>query len=243
MIEINNITKRYQIGKTNFTALSGVSLTIKLGEMVAIQGRSGAGKTTLFNILGCLDTFDTGEYQLNGCRVDKMKDSELAALRCQNIGFVLQEFALINHQTVLFNVMLPLFFDKIAYRAMKIKAREALEKVGMSDLAQKKANQLSGGQRQRVAIARALVNNPDIILADEPTGALDSHTASQIMRLFTELNQQGITVLVITHDDTVASYCKRRIILQDGLIVEDQRENEYINYQLDGSQKNNLPKL
>lgn len=222
MIEVHRVTKSYQLGKTKFAALSDVSLSIQPGEMVAIQGRSGAGKTTLFNILGCLDTFDSGTYQLDGRRVDKMKDFELAALRCRKIGFVLQEFALINQQSVLFNVMLPLFFDKIAYRTMKTRALEALEKVGMSDSARKKTNQLSGGQRQRVAIARALVNRPEIILADEPTGALDSQTASQIMQLLTELNQQGITVLLITHDDTMAAYCRRRIILQDGRVINDQ---------------------
>jgi len=222
MILVENITKSYQLGKDKFTALTDVSLTIKSGEMVAIQGRSGAGKTTLFNILGCLDTFDSGTYQLDGQWVNKMKDFELAAIRCRKIGFVLQEFALVNQQTVLFNVMLPLFFDKISYREMKGRALEALEKVGMSDSARKKANQLSGGQRQRVAIARALVNRPKIILADEPTGALDSQTANQIMQLLTKLNQQGIIVLIITHDDTMAAYCRRRIMLQDGLVIADR---------------------
>lgn len=222
MIEVHQITKNYQLGKTRFTALSDISLTIQPGEMVAIQGRSGAGKTTLFNILGCLDTFDSGTYQLDGRQVDRMKDAELAALRCQKIGFVLQEFALINQQSVLFNVMLPLFFDKIAYRTMKKRAMEALGKVGISDLARNKANQLSGGQRQRVAIARALVNHPEIILADEPTGALDSKTADQIMQLLSELNQQGITILLITHDDTMAGYCRRRIVLEDGKVIDDQ---------------------
>lgn len=222
MIEVHQITKNYQLGKTRFAALSDISLTIQRGEMVAIQGRSGAGKTTLFNILGCLDTFDSGTYRLDGRQVDRMKDAELAALRCQKIGFVLQEFALIHQQSVLFNVMLPLFFDKIGYRTMKMRAMEALGKVGISDLARNKANQLSGGQRQRVAIARALVNQPEIILADEPTGALDSKTAGQIMQLLSELNQQGITILLITHDDTMAAYCRRRIVLEDGKVIDDQ---------------------
>lgn len=222
MIEVENITKSYLLGKNKFTALSNVSLSIEAGEMVAIQGRSGAGKTTLFNILGCLDTFDSGTYRLDGQWINEMKDFELAAIRCRKVSFVLQEFALINQQSVLFNVMLPLFFDKIRYRDMKIRAMEALEKVGMSDSVRKKANQLSGGQRQRVAIARALVNYPKIILADEPTGALDSQTANQIMQLLTELNQQGIIVLIITHDDTIATYCRRRIILQDGSVIVDK---------------------
>ncbi|MDO3410374.1 ABC transporter ATP-binding protein [Saccharibacillus sp. CPCC 101409] len=222
MIEVHQITKNYQLGKAKFTALSDISLTIQPGEMVAIQGRSGAGKTTLFNILGCLDTMDSGTYRLDGQQVEKMKDAELAALRCKKIGFVLQEFALINQQSVLFNVMLPLFFDKMAYRTMKTRAMEALHKVGIANLARHKTNQLSGGQRQRVAIARALVNYPEIILADEPTGALDSKTAGQIMQLISELNQQGMTILLITHDDKMAAYCQRRIVIEDGKIIEDQ---------------------
>lgn len=222
MIEMHNITKTYQVGKNQFSALTDVSLSVQKGEMVAIQGRSGAGKTTLFNLLGCLDTFDTGKYFLDGHQVDQMKDRELATIRCRKIGFVLQEFALINHQSVFFNIMLPLFFDRVPYRKMKTMAEEALKKVDMPDLGRKKANQLSGGQRQRVAIARALVNHPDIILADEPTGALDSQTAIQIMQLFCSLNQLGITILVITHDDKVADYCQRRVLIQDGKLISDQ---------------------
>lgn len=225
MIQLRDVQKSYPVGKERFPALKDIQLDIRTGEMLAIRGRSGAGKSTLFNIIGCLDNFDSGEYSLNGKRVDQMKDPELATLRSEKIGFVLQEFALLNHQTVLFNVMLPMFFDKTPYKLMKGRAEKALEKVQMADQKNKKANQLSGGQRQRVAIARAIVNEPDLLLADEPTGALDSQTSNDIMELLSSLNQSGITVLVITHDDEVATYCKREIQIVDGRIVSDTHSN------------------
>lgn len=225
MIEIKNLGKTYPIGKETFAVLDNINLTFQRGEMVAIQGRSGAGKTTLFNVIGCLDNFNEGEYHLDGQNIAEIGDAQAAKIRCQKIGFVLQDFALVSHQSALFNVMLPLFFDKIAYKSMKNKALEALKAVSIAELANKKISQLSGGQRQRVAIARALVNNPQIILADEPTGALDSETALQIIELLKKLNkEENLTVLIITHDDAVASHCYRRIEIRDGKITSDEEK-------------------
>lgn len=222
MIKIKNLSKTYPVGKETFTVLNNINLTIEQGEMVAIQGRSGAGKTTLFNVIGCLDHFDEGKYALDGVDIASIKDSQAAKIRSQKIGFVLQDFALISHQTATFNVMLPLFFDKVSYKKMKEKALEALRAVAIEELANKKVSQLSGGQKQRVAIARALVNDPQIILADEPTGALDSETALQIIELLKGLNRkESLTVLMITHDDDVASHCNRRIEIEDGKIISD----------------------
>ncbi|GIP30978.1 ABC transporter ATP-binding protein [Paenibacillus sp. J2TS4] len=226
MIAIKNLCKTYPVDKENITILHRINLTIEQGEMVAIQGRSGAGKTTLFNVIGCLDTFDDGEYYFENQNIVELKDSQLAKLRCQKIGFVLQDFALVTHQTALFNVMLPLFFDKISYKKMEKKAIKALKAVAIEELANKKISQLSGGQRQRVAIARAIVNDPQLILADEPTGALDSETSQQIMQLLQRLNQEEqMTVLIITHDDVVADHCKRRIEIKDGRIIVDRLRN------------------
>ena len=183
--------------------------------------KSGAGKSTLFNIIGCLDDFDQGEYLLNGELIHTKKDKKLASLRSEQIGFVLQEFALLDHQPVLFNVMLPMFFDDTPYATMKDKATAALAQVQMLDHKDKLANTLSGGERQRIAIARAIVNDPVILLADEPTGALDTETAQEIMDLLLEMHANGLTVLIITHDEEVAAYCPRRIELRDGRIQDD----------------------
>lgn len=221
MIELKNIQKSYPVGKERFTALKDINLTVDTGELLAIQGRSGAGKSTLFNIIGCLDDFDQGEYLLNGELISAKRDKELARLRSEQIGFVLQEFALLDHQPVLFNVMLPMYFDNTPYSVMKQKATEALAQVQMHDHKDKLANKLSGGERQRVAIARAIVNDPMILLADEPTGALDTETANEIMNLLVTLHANGLTVLIITHDEEVAAYCPRRIQLLDGRIQTD----------------------
>ena len=215
MIRIENINNFYKLGKGRFHALKDVSLEIGDGEFVSVEGRSGAGKTTLLHILGCLDSFDSGTYLLNGKSVGKMGDRQLAAVRNREIGFVMQDFALVAQEDVLFNVMLPLYFSQTKHSRMKDLAAEKLERVGLS--------QLSGGQKQRVAIARALVAGSGIILADEPTGALDSGTGREVMELLRGINrEQGTTVVVITHDAEVASYAGRRIVLADGVVEYDE---------------------
>lgn len=229
MLEIKDLNKYYSIGKgkeNKFHALKDINLSIADGEMVAIQGKSGAGKSTLLNILGLLDNYDSGSFMIDDIEVKNLKDGQAAKIRNQKIGFVLQDFSLIDSKSVIMNVMLPLFFDKSDYKDMKERAKKALSLVGIEDQINKKTNQLSGGQRQRVAIARALVTNPSIILADEPTGALDSETSKQIMELLTKLNSsENITVIVVTHDDKVAEYCQRKIIISDGELSEAKAVN------------------
>lgn len=221
MIRIENLNKTYRTRDISFRALRDVSLSIAPGESVAIMGKSGAGKTTLLNILGCLDTFDQGTYVLDGKDVSQLGDGALAKLRNEKIGFVMQDFALIPHKTVLFNVMLPMYFDKTPWSRMKRKAEKVLDRLGILDQKNKKVGQLSGGQKQRVAIARALVKGPAVILADEPTGALDSETGRAIMETLMEHNRAGITLIVVTHDQQVAAYCKRTILLSDGQLFQD----------------------
>ena len=222
MIELKNINKTYEITKFNyFEALKRANLKIEDGDFIAIVGASGSGKSTLLNIIGCIDSYDRGgEYYFDGRDVGKMGDSEKAALRNSEIGFVLQDFALINDQTVAYNVSLPMLFGKTPFREIRRKTADALKRVGITDQAEKQANKLSGGQRQRVAIARAIVNSPKLLLADEPTGQLDSKTGVQIMELLSELNRDGITVVVVTHDSKVASYAKKIITVSDGVISE-----------------------
>ena len=222
MIEINNINKTYNKGKANaFQALKNVSLTIEDGEMVAIIGKSGAGKSTLMHIIGCIDDFESGTYILNGDDISSIKEGKRAKIRNKDIGIVMQDFALVEDYTAIENVMIPLYFTKgKLLESKKTIARKALEKVGIGELASKKVNKLSGGQKQRVAIARAIVNNPGILLADEPTGALDVKTSAEIIGVFRELNEQGITVIIITHDMEVADGCERVIEISDGKIGE-----------------------
>jgi putative ABC transport system ATP-binding protein len=224
MIRVSHLFKSYGTGENKFHALADINLDIQDGSFVAIQGKSGAGKSTLLHILGCLDNFDEGEYLLDDVNVKTLKDSKLAKLRNQKLGFVLQDFSLINHKSVLFNAMLPMFFNITPLKDMKRKARNALKTVGIAEQENKAASQLSGGQRQRVAIARAIIGNPSILLADEPTGALDTGTSKQIMDLFNELNHQGLTIVVVTHDNSVASYCNRKIVIQDGKIIQDSQQ-------------------
>lgn len=221
MIEMKNLGKAYGSKETATVALDHVNLTIDQGEFVAIMGKSGAGKSTLLHILGGLDTFDSGEYRLMGKNVGAMKDNSLSQLRNETIGFVMQDFALISEKTDLFNTMLPLFFDKTPWSKMKAQGLAALERVGIQELAKKRVNQLSGGQKQRVAIARAIVKKPPLLLADEPTGSLDSETGKSIMEILTALNGQGTTIVLVTHDEDVAACCKRKIFLSDGKIVQD----------------------
>ena len=220
MIEINNINKTYNIGKSNaFQALKDVSLTIEDGEMVAIIGKSGAGKSTLMHIIGCIDDFESGTYILNGDDISSIKEGKRAKIRNKDIGIVMQDFALVEDYTAIENVMIPLYFSRgKLLESKKSIAKKALEKVGIGELASKRVNKLSGGQKQRVAIARAIVNNPSILLADEPTGALDVKTSAEIMGVFKELNEQGITVIIITHDMEVADACERVIEISDGRI-------------------------
>lgn len=221
MIEIKNLGKTYGSKENATVALDHINLAIDQGEFVAIMGKSGAGKSTLLHILGGLDTFDSGEYRLMGKSVGTLKDKSLSRLRNETIGFVMQDFALISEKTVLFNTMLPLFFDKTPWSKMKTQCMAALERVGIQELAKKRVNQLSGGQKQRVAIARAIVKDPPLLLADEPTGALDSETGKSIMEILTALNGQGTTIVLVTHDEDVAACCKRKIVLSDGRVVQD----------------------
>ena len=222
MIEIKNLYKTYHYGKPNaFEALKDVSLTINDGEMVAIIGKSGAGKSTLMHILGCIDDFEKGQYIFNGKDISKVNEKKSAAIRNSEIGIVLQEFALMEQYTVVENVIMPLFFTpKSGRRSEKEKrALEILKRLEMDEYAHKKVNKLSGGQKQRVAIARAMINNPSVLLADEPTGALDVKTTDEIMKVFRNLNKNGTTVIIITHDMEVAGMCDRIIEISDGKII------------------------
>lgn len=220
MIRISALNKYYTMGDNRFHALKDINFNLLDGDMVAIQGRSGAGKSTMLNIFGCLDTFDSGEYFFNGINVGRLSDSKAAKLRNEKIGFILQDFSLINQKSVLFNTMLPMYFGRTPYREMKKKAMTLLERLGVVDQAVKEVSRLSGGQRQRVAIARALVSEPQLILADEPTGALDTKTSAAIMEVLVDLNRDGISLIIVTHDDTVATLCPRRYYMEDGMMYE-----------------------
>lgn len=222
MIKLENICKTYSKGKNNAVdALKNVSLNIKKGELTAIIGKSGSGKTTLLNIIGCIDTSDSGNYYLDGKKINKKNEAALSAIRNKSIGIVMQEFALIGSDSALENVMLPFYFDnKSSLKKAKELALSVLSSVGMDSMAAKPVNKLSGGQKQRVAIARAIVNKPSVILADEPTGALDSKTAAEIMALFRELNKNGHTIIIVTHDLEIANQCDRIIEISDGEIIQ-----------------------
>lgn len=225
MIRLEHVTKTYNKKKANaFTALKDVSLTIKDGEMVAIMGKSGAGKSTLLHILACVDTYDEGEYYLGQQRIRNLSETKLAQIRNESIGLVMQDYALIEDYTVLENVMLPLNLAKKKRKDRRHVAMEALERVGMQDMAKKRVAELSGGQKQRTAIARALVNEPEVLLADEPTGALDSGNAEAVMELFRKINEEGTTVVIVTHDGDMAQYCDRIVEIWDGEIVDLEDE-------------------
>jgi putative ABC transport system ATP-binding protein len=219
VIEIEQMTKTYAIGDIKVLALRGVSFTIETGEYVAIMGPSGSGKSTLMNLIGCLDKPTTGLYRLDGVDVSALNDADLAGIRLQKLGFIFQGFNLLARTSAVRNVALPLFYAGDPQR--EVKAAEVLKQVGLGDRLEHKPQELSGGQQQRVAIARALVNNPAVLLADEPTGNLDSTTAEEIMTLFARLNDGGRTIIMVTHDDDIARHAKRTIRLRDGLVVED----------------------
>src|SRR4030088_3074445 len=222
VIDIENITKYYVMGEETVRALRGVSLQIHKNEYIAVMGPSGSGKSTLMNMLGCLDTPTAGRYEFNGRNVAEMNDDELAAIRNREIGFVFQTFNLLPRSTSLRNVELPLIYAGIDPKAREERAAQALRDVGLGDRLQHKPNELSGGQRQRVAIARALVNQPSIILADEPTGNLDSKTGMEIMALLENLYQRGNTVILVTHEADIARHARRTVRLRDGLIESDE---------------------
>lgn len=216
---LEQIRKTYRIGDHDVEVLKGIDLAVEKNEFVAIMGTSGSGKTTLMNLIGCLDTPTSGRYMLADREVSNMTDDELSLVRNEHIGFVFQSFYLLPYATVLENVLLPSLYMDEPIKGVRQRAMDLLALVGLSDRAHFKPNQLSGGQQQRVAIARALINKPELLLADEPTGALDSQTAEEIMRLMSQMHEQGTTVLVITHDEHVASYARRMIRIRDGVIV------------------------
>jgi putative ABC transport system ATP-binding protein len=222
IINIEHIAKIYQVGLEEVHALRDVSLKINKNEYVAIMGPSGSGKSTLMNMLGCLDTPTSGKYEFNGISVSEMNDNELARIRNKEIGFVFQTFNLLPRSDALHNVELPLIYAGIPYAERRERAAKALIDVGLGDRIHHKPNELSGGQRQRVAIARALVTNPSIILADEPTGNLDSKTGEEIMLLFNELHEKGNTIILVTHEEYIAEHAARIIRLRDGLIEKDE---------------------
>ncbi len=221
MIALRNITRRYRMGDEEVMALAGVDLDIARNEYVALVGPSGSGKSTLMNIIGCLDTPSSGSYLLNGRDTAKLGEVELAHVRNREIGFVFQSFHLLPRLTVLQNVMQPLVYRGTPAAERRRRATEALEKVGLGNRQGHRPNELSGGQRQRVAVARALVGEPSLLLADEPTGNLDSRTSAEIMALFDELHAQGQTVLVVTHEPDIAAHCRRTVRIGDGLVVSD----------------------
>lgn len=220
MIEINGLYKTYNYKKSSFfEALHNISLHIDKGSLNAVIGKSGSGKSTLLHILGCIDSFEKGSYKFNGNEISKLNEKKRALFRSDNVGIVLQDFSLIETYSVIENVMLPFYFSTKSKDDTRKKALSALESVGMDKLVDKSVNKLSGGQKQRVAIARAIVNNPILLLADEPTGALDSVTSSEIMELFHQLHNSGITIVIVTHDLEIAKQCERIIEISDGKII------------------------
>jgi putative ABC transport system ATP-binding protein len=223
LLRVEGLVREYRMGGETVAALSGVDLSIDRNEYVAIMGPSGSGKSTLMNILGCLDTPTRGTYWLNGQEVSRMTDLELARVRNKEIGFVFQTFNLLARATALKNVELPLVYAGVRAKERHQRAIEALERVGLAERVDHKPNELSGGQRQRVAVARALVTKPALLLADEPTGNLDSKTGEEVLRMFEQLHAGGQTIVVVTHDPDVASHAQRRIVLRDGAIASDER--------------------
>ena len=222
MIELSSITKTYRMGEVDITVLSNVSLSVRSGELIAIMGPSGSGKSTLMNMIGCLDRPTSGTYRFEDREISAMTDDELASIRNVKIGFVFQTFNLLPRFTALKNVEVPLVYSGVPSRLRKERAMPMLQQVGLSDRMYHRPTELSGGQQQRVAIARALVNHPPLLLADEPTGNLDSRSGAEILNILTGLNEQGVTIMIVTHDKDVAARCKRIINLKDGQIINDE---------------------
>ena len=233
MIEIKDLHKSYQMGSNALHVLKGLNFKVEQGELVAIMGSSGSGKSTLLNILGMLDVADSGEYWLDKVQIKNMNETKAAQYRNKFLGFIFQSFNLINYKTALENVALPLYYQGLGRKARQEKALKYLEQVGLKDWSHHLPNELSGGQKQRVAIARAMVTEPKVLLADELTGALDSTTSFEVMELIQKINDQGNTILVVTHEDDIAHMCKRIVHLRDGVIVKDEkieqkRASEYV---------------
>lgn len=225
LIELSDVVKVYDMGAVAVRALDGVTLHVEPGEYVAIMGPSGSGKSTLMNIIGCLDTPTSGTYRLAGQLVNELSDDQLARIRNQEIGFVFQTFNLLPRATALENVEVPLIYAGLPRKERHRRAKEMLERVGLGDRLHHQPNELSGGQRQRVAIARALVNNPSLLLADEPTGNLDSRTGAEIMELFDKLNAEGHTIVLVTHEEDIAAHARRIVRLRDGKVLDDRRKD------------------
>ena len=221
MIEIQELNKSYAIGKNSLHVLKGINLSIKEGELVAIMGSSGSGKSTLLNIIGMLDNYDSGSYYLDNVPIKDLDETKAAKYRNQFLGFVFQSFNLINYKTALENIALPLYYQGISRNERQKIAFEYLEKVGLGDWSEHLPSELSGGQKQRIAIARALASQPKVLLADEPTGALDSATSEEVMALIKKINKEGKTILVVTHENEIANMCNRIITLKDGVIMTD----------------------
>lgn len=222
MIQLSNVTKSYEVAEETFDVLSDVNLVIGKGEYMSIMGPSGSGKSTLMNIIGCLDHPTSGQYHFQGMELSAAKDQELAVIRNRSIGFVFQQFYLLPRLNARRNVELPMIYAGISQKERKERAEMALEKVGLADRMKHMPNELSGGQKQRVAIARAIVNEPELILADEPTGALDSKTSGSIMEQFTKLNEEGTTVVLVTHEEEIAAYTNRIVVVRDGRLAQDR---------------------
>ena len=223
MLEINQLQKSYAIGDSSLHVLKGIDLSVSQGEMVAIMGSSGSGKSTLLNIIGMLDEADSGDYVLDNVPIKNLTEKKAAIYRNKFLGFIFQSFNLINYKNALENVALPLYYQGLKRKERQEKARFHLQKVGLLDWQTHLPSELSGGQKQRVAIARALASNPKLLLADEPTGALDTTTSSDIMAFLQQLNEEGITILIVTHEEDIAAMCKRIIRLRDGVIMEDKK--------------------
>ncbi len=228
MIQIENINKSYRVGHNDLHVLKGIDLDIKEGELVSIMGSSGSGKSTLLNILGILDNYDTGNYYLAGKLIKNLNEKKAAQYRNQLLGFVFQSFNLISFKNAIENVALPLYYQKVSRKKRNNLALEYLDRVGLKDWATHMPNELSGGQKQRVAIARALISKPKIILADEPTGALDTTTSYEVMNMFHEINNEGITVIIVTHEDDISKRTNKIVRLKDGIIEKIETVNELI---------------